>query len=195
MLSSGGTPEALTTADPDKGEVWLGFPEILPGRKEILFTIGTGPGPTDTRIAVLRPDEGSQKIVVEGGIGARFVPTGHLLYGQSRRLVAIPFDLTHLEASGSAVPIVENVVATEDGPAVFTFSSAGRGQEAVKRLWPALGSEQEQRIGQSFQFVREWRVDLEITELRISGESAWVSCQRKDHRTERPSYNACGLHV
>ena len=52
--------------------------------------------------------------------------------------------------------------------------------DAVKRLWPALGSELEQRIGQSFQFVREWRLDLEITELRISGESAWVSCQRKD---------------
>jgi serine/threonine-protein kinase len=42
-------------------------------------------------------------------MGARYVATGHLLYAAGGVLMAVPFDLRHLQVTGSAVPVVEGV--------------------------------------------------------------------------------------
>ena len=41
VSAAGGTPEAVTNVDPD-GELYHGYPHILPGGKAALFSIGQG---------------------------------------------------------------------------------------------------------------------------------------------------------
>ncbi|MDA2939052.1 hypothetical protein MYX75_12425, partial [Acidobacteria bacterium AH-259-A15] len=125
VSASGGTAEVLTTPDAEKGEERHEFPAILPGGKGVLFTIRTGSGPANTRIAVLSLETGDQKILFEGGSGVHYAPTGHLVYGQEGTLWAVPFDLAQLESVGPPTPIFEGVMTTADGPAIFTFSREG----------------------------------------------------------------------
>jgi len=69
---------------------------------------------------------GERKTVIQDGSYARYVPTGHLLFVRSGVLLAAPFDLTRLQVSGDAVPLVENVaVRGSDGEAAYAVSPNG----------------------------------------------------------------------
>ena len=56
---------------------------------------------------------GSYRTIAKGGDNGRYVPRadpgGHLTYGRSRTLVAIPFDLERMSPAGDEVVVVENV--------------------------------------------------------------------------------------
>ena len=78
VSAAGGKAEVLTKPDPKKGERNHNFPEILPGGQAVLFTIGVGAPFDDSKIAVLSLKTGEQRVLVEGGTSARYVPTGHL---------------------------------------------------------------------------------------------------------------------
>ena len=55
---------------------------------------------------------GRSKILVRGGSHARYVPTGHLVYGKAGTLRAVAFDLERLEVGGTPAPVLEGVVTT-----------------------------------------------------------------------------------
>ena len=97
---TGGVPESITTPDPGKGENSHLWPQILPGGDAVLFTIRTTASHDDARIGVLSLDSGEWRTVWQGGVYARYSPTGHLLYVRSRTLMAVPFNLANLEVSG-----------------------------------------------------------------------------------------------
>ena len=122
VSASGGTPVVLTTPRAEEGETTHIFPVALPGSKGVVFSILAG---TNTRLAVLSFETGERKILFEGGVGAQYVPTGHLVYGQGGALWAVPFDLEQLESVGPPVPILEDVMMTSDSPAVFALSTDG----------------------------------------------------------------------
>ncbi|HMD33269.1 MAG TPA: hypothetical protein VKG84_15240, partial [Candidatus Acidoferrales bacterium] len=55
-----------------------------------------------------------------------YLPSGHLVFAHEGSLFAIPFDLKRLEASGRAVPVVEQVMTAPDiGGAQFSVSDNG----------------------------------------------------------------------
>ncbi len=123
--AAGGEPRLLLAPDPDKGERQLRWPEILPRGEAIVFTILTGGAIDEARIEVLVPETGEQKLLVDGGSHAHYVPTGHLVYGQVGTLLAVPFDLDRLEVTGDPVPVQEDVMTKSGGAANFAVSGDG----------------------------------------------------------------------
>ncbi|MDA2938462.1 protein kinase, partial [Acidobacteria bacterium AH-259-A15] len=125
VSAAGGTPQVLTTPDSTAGELGHWWPQILPSGKAVLFTIYSTPI-DQARIAVHSLETGERRILIEGGLFARYVPTGHLVYVRSETIMAVPFDLAHLEVSGAPVPVVEDVaVDPPSGHAQFAFSAEG----------------------------------------------------------------------
>jgi len=121
VSSEGGTPKQV--AKVDASEI-AGGPQMLPGGRAILFTLARR-GDWDTaQIVVQSLDSGRRQVVVERGSHARYVPTGHLVYALDGTLLAMPFDVTMLAATGEAVPLVEDV-AQQGGTALFAISSPG----------------------------------------------------------------------
>ena len=123
VSAEGGTPQKLTDAQNEEGHGW---PQILPGGRAVLYTIGHTVRPF--RSAILSLETGKQKVIVEGGTYGRYVPTGHLVYASGGTLFAAPFDIRQLELTGPTVPVLENVrtnLLPGWGGANFTFSHAG----------------------------------------------------------------------
>ncbi len=125
VSASGGTPRMLTTPDKSKGELGHWWPQVLPDQKSILFTIFHIPADR-SRIGVLSLETGKVKAVLEGGMSARYVSSGHLLFARSGTLMAAPFDLRRLEVTGSPVPVLDGVAEEPtNGMAQYSVSSQG----------------------------------------------------------------------
>ncbi len=138
VSSAGGTPEAVTTLDEEKGEIAHRWPQVLPGGKVVLFTVeSAGRTFEEATIQVQSLETGEKKTLQQGGYYGRYLPAGHLVYVSERTLFAAPFDLGRLEVTGPPAPILENVQANPAyGSGKFDFSRTGTlvyltGEEAV----------------------------------------------------------------
>jgi serine/threonine-protein kinase len=127
VSAAGGTPKPLSFPDRKKGELSHRWPQILPGNKEVLFTIWTGNFNWDyDRIGVLSLETGERRVLLEGGTYARYVPSGHLVYARAGELLAVPFDLKQLEVTGPSVSMVQGISVTRAlGVAQFSLSGDG----------------------------------------------------------------------
>jgi serine/threonine-protein kinase len=121
--ASGGSPTTLTTLDVANGEESHRFPQVLPGARAVIFTIGTGPG-DDARIVgqVLRT--GERRVLVQGSASAQFA-AGHLIYARRGVLYGVPFDASRLAMSGTPVRIVDGVAEDSDGAPEYSLSTEG----------------------------------------------------------------------
>ena len=99
------------------------MPEILPGGTAALFTITTG-SVDSSQVAVASLETGEHNILIAGS-GARFSPTGHLLFVQGGSLLVAPFDLDALEVTGAPVPMLDGVQVGPAGLASFSVSAEG----------------------------------------------------------------------
>jgi serine/threonine-protein kinase len=113
VASSGGQPELVV---PIANAVAWG-PQLLPDGNTLLFTLATSiatiQGATTeawdkAHIVARSLKTGVQKTIAEG-LGARFVPTGHIVYAVSGVLFAVPFDARRLEVTGPPAPVVDGV--------------------------------------------------------------------------------------
>ncbi len=135
--ADGGTPVELTTPDRAQGELGHWWPQILPGGKDVLFTNFSTPIDR-ARISVLSLETGVQKDLVPGAIFGRYLPTGHLVFVRSQTLMAVPFDVSRLEVTGTAVPVVEDVaMGPEEGSAGIAFSDNGIMAYIPASVWNA----------------------------------------------------------
>jgi serine/threonine-protein kinase len=129
ISAAGGTPQTLTTPNAKDLEISHRWPQVLPGGTSVLFTIQVGSAATydDARIAVLSLQTGKWRTLVQGGSYARYVPSGHIVYAHAGSLVAVAFDLTRMEVSGSPVPVQEGVVTTAltSGGAEYDVTPSG----------------------------------------------------------------------
>ena len=66
----------------------------------------------ETEIVVESPSSGERRVVRVGGSDARYVPTGHLVYGYGGVVYAVPFAVDRLEVTGGPVPVVEGVMTS-----------------------------------------------------------------------------------
>jgi len=124
--ASGGKCEILTTPDRQKGEIGHRWPQILPGGRSLLFTIGTSRLFADARIAVLDRATRTYRVLVEGASVGRYVPSGHLVYVRGGALFAAPFDLKRLVITGPEAPVIEGVYFNSTGGfADYSFSGSG----------------------------------------------------------------------
>jgi serine/threonine-protein kinase len=123
--ATGGTPEELTSPDMTKGELGHLWPQILPDGKSVLFTALSAPM-EKARIVVLSLETRKQRVLIEGGVFARYVATGHLVYARGKTMMAMPFDLASLKVTGPAVSVLEDVPAhSSNGNSQFAISESG----------------------------------------------------------------------
>ena len=128
MPIAGGTQEPVTQLALDKGERTHRHAVMLPGGRAIMFTVAAGGMESfdDARIDVYRLDTKTRKTLIAGGFGARYSPSGHIVYARSGDLYAVAFDADRLEVSGPPMKVAEGVMmSTNSGAANFDVSSAG----------------------------------------------------------------------
>jgi serine/threonine protein kinase len=136
ISANGGTPEALIKA---KSGV-LAFPQILPGGKSVLYTAAASQTQTTIMVQSLKSGEIKE---LSAGVGARYLPTGHIVYAVGNNLLGVPFDPDRLEASGGPVPIVEGVFRTfgpqyaisDSGTLAYIPGTSGAGTPGRTLVW------------------------------------------------------------
>jgi len=126
VQASGGAPEALTSVNPDEGERFHYWPDVLPSGRAVIFAVVTGANYDDSRIVVQSFDTGERRFLLQASY-ARYVPTGHLVYAQGSTLYAVPFDPDRLELKGTGIPIQRGLEANPLGPGSAHFTSSDTG--------------------------------------------------------------------
>ena len=125
VSAAGGEAESLTTLDPAQGEVRHLRPFFLPGGRALLFTIFYVKGPESARIAVLDLQTGARTVLLAGN-HARYLPSGHLVYGTEGALRAVAFDIERRAVVGTPVPVVAPVAASL-GQGAYEYDVAADG--------------------------------------------------------------------
>ena len=107
----------------DRSLVW---PSMLPGATSVLFTIAPAGliGLDHCRIEVLDLESRQRKPLIEGGGGAVYSSSGHLIYATTGEIRAVAFDLDRLETRGDPVTVVQSVATKPTGPN-FSISNNG----------------------------------------------------------------------
>ena len=148
ISANGGQSERVTEFDESKGEWTHRFPDLLPGGKAVVFTIGDADmrdGWHEGKIGVVSLETGERRTLINGSSFARYID-GYLIYiTDGGTLFAAPFDLDRLEITGQAEPVVEQVRwRPAGGIAHFAISRNGTlvyatgppaGEEPVSLLW------------------------------------------------------------
>jgi serine/threonine-protein kinase len=126
VSSDGGTPVLITQLDTNKQEFAHRWPQMLPGNQAALFTVySRSRDYDDSEIDIVSLKTGQRKTIYRGGMYARYLPSGHLVFVHQNTLFAAPLDLKRLELSGPLESVVENVRNGQDQGADFDFSQNG----------------------------------------------------------------------
>ena len=122
--AGGGEAETLTTPDRERGEVRHSWPSFLPGGRALLFSISYAVRAPE--IAGLNLETGA-KTVLLSGLRARYLPSGHLVFGTENTLRAVAFDLERRTVVGEPVPVVSPVLAAQGPVTAYEYDVAADG--------------------------------------------------------------------
>jgi eukaryotic-like serine/threonine-protein kinase len=116
ISANGGTPEVIVKE--------VGYhPQLLPDGKSVLFTSGNPPYPYKIVVQSLQSGERKELFV---GDAARYISSGHIVYGLGNNLLAVPFDLKTLKVTGGPVSVVEGIWrVSPDRTPQYAVSDAG----------------------------------------------------------------------
>jgi len=84
---------------------WCVHPQMLQNGKAVLFAIMS----PDGNKVVVQTLESEERKELFTGFPARYLPTGHIVYGLENNLCAIPFDPENLKVMGDPVLLVDGV--------------------------------------------------------------------------------------
>lgn len=123
----GGVPRLLAKPDFARGELQYAWPRFLPDGRSVLFTIVREGSIDRAQIAWLDLRTLATEVLLTGGASARYVATGHLVYGTAQTLMAVPFDPDTRTTRGEPVVLRDIAVATatDNGAADFAVSDNG----------------------------------------------------------------------
>lgn len=125
IAAEGGVSERLTTPDRDSGVLGHWWPEPMPGDEKVVFTAFRTPV-DQSSIGVLDLAAGTIDWIIDGAFFGRFAPSGHLLFTRENRLFALPFDPAKAKATGPAVPVLDDVYASQTaGYSMLAVSNQG----------------------------------------------------------------------
>jgi len=125
---NGGKKEPVTELNAARQEFVHKHAQILPGGRAIMFTVVSGGMESydDARVELHVFGTKERKVLVQGGFGARYSPSGHVVYARGGSLYAVPFDLGRLEVTGPSFKVADGVLmSTNVGSAYFDVSSKG----------------------------------------------------------------------
>jgi serine/threonine protein kinase/Tol biopolymer transport system component len=126
MSADGGEQRPITTIR--SGERTHRWPDVLPGGKAVLFTVGTLGSPDSydaSNIEAVLLATGERRVVIKGAAMARYCGD-HLVYSKGPALFAAPFDPERLSTTGPPVQIVAGVERdSSTGAAHFDCANDG----------------------------------------------------------------------
>ncbi len=93
------------------GRIQDHFDQILPDGHWALVTVRSSTSIREdfSSVYALSLQTLERKLLIEGGYDARYVPSGHLLFARTGVLMAVPFDLEHLEVLGEPQPVLHGM--------------------------------------------------------------------------------------
>ena len=121
VSANGGTPQPVTT---DEGGLAQRWPEVLPGGRDVLFSLSSG---QDTpRLAIASIASGTVRELGIDGSRPRYAPSGRLVFADRDRLRSAPFDPdTGALANTSVVSHREEPTVGFLGELLFDLADAG----------------------------------------------------------------------
>ena len=122
VSADGGAPQPVTKVEPsERTHRW---PSFLPGGKAVVFSVQPVEASFDEGLIAVRSlENGDQRVIARGGMSPVYLPTGHIVFARAGVLLAMPFDLRRLEATGPPVPILEGV-ATNSATGTAQYATA-----------------------------------------------------------------------
>jgi len=129
ISANGGEPQQVSKLDESKNERTHRWPQVLPGAKAVLFTVGTLDSPDSyerANIEAVILATGERRVLLQGANMARYAPSGHLVFAREGGLYAMGFDADALAARGTPEPVLQGVARDQTTGAVH-FSIAGDG--------------------------------------------------------------------
>ena len=122
----GGAPAQLITVG--KGEAAHG-PQLLPDGGWLLFTFRPSSEDSWDRAQIVAQSltSGERIVLIDRGRDARYLPTGHLVYGLNGVLLGVPFDVRARRVTGPAVPLVEGVMDADVRTGAMHFAVSNDG--------------------------------------------------------------------
>jgi len=122
---SGGSPVQVTFKQRHfENETEHLWPQSLGESRAILFT-GSGYN-DDGKVSVISLATGKRRTLIDGGLMARYIPTGHIIYvrREDGAIYAVPFDIRTLEVGKQPVQVLSGVALCDDSPQ-FAVSGTG----------------------------------------------------------------------
>jgi Protein kinase domain/WD40-like Beta Propeller Repeat len=125
--AAGGEPKVIATANQAGRGILYRYPQAIPGNRVLATAVPTGQANGDLgEIVTVRIPSGEVRSVLRGGYGARYAPTGHLLFMRQGTLYAVRFDLSSGTTQGNPVPVQEDVAGNPSiGAGRFDFNALG----------------------------------------------------------------------
>ncbi len=126
VSENGGTPQAVTKLQPDKGELGHISPILLPGQKTLLFSVYSGGNVDDASIVAEQIGSEGKKVLIAKGFDPHFLAPNHLLYMHAGSLMAVTFDARKLQAGDSPLSVVQDILTNSlSGSAQYDLSRDG----------------------------------------------------------------------
>lgn len=116
ISAEGGEPKRITKPDTTRNERTHRWPQVLPGGKAAIFTVGMLNSPDSyeqANIHAVNFETGENHMVLQGASMARYAPTGHLIFAKGGSLYAVGFDLETLATRGKSQLILQGVAGDE----------------------------------------------------------------------------------
>jgi len=176
VLAPGGAPQQFAAPDAARGEEAYIQPAMVPGSDIVLYTVQLNGG--HTRVAARRVGGRDAASVAPDGFGPQYLPPGYIIFGQGDRLLAVRFDRTTLQVSGSPIAVQENaftkitdgianVAIAADGTTVY---AAGHNAGSLRRpVWvDRHGVHVAPVIGQPLEYARNPRLSPDGQRLALT---------------------------
>jgi len=111
-VSTEGPSELATKIDPAIG-LGQSWPNAFDHDRKVLVTV-IGPKSAsydEAKIVAINLESGEQKVVLEGGSQARYLPTGHLVFVREGTLYAAPFDVDSMQVTAAPKSVIEHILS------------------------------------------------------------------------------------
>jgi len=159
------------------------FARFLPGSRAIVYTEHILSGESG-RIRLLDLESGEDTVLIEDGLDARYLPTGHLLYARTdQTLIAVPFDPERRRVTGSEVSVLDSVgVSPLLGVASFDVSGTGTAVyslESALTISPSEGLREVVVVEDGVASPIGLQPGTDLSDLRVSPDGRYLAYMRE----------------